>query len=61
MAAIRNANDEPGSPEPYAGFRGEGGSGRDLKALHAMIGELALENDSISEALGRVGLLRAER
>jgi|SRR5665647_171112 len=29
----------------------------DLKALHAKIGELALENDFLSGALGKAGLL----
>ncbi len=29
----------------------------DLKTLHAKIGELALENDFLSGALGKVGLL----
>ena len=33
----------------------------DLKALHAKIGELALENDFLSGALGRAGLLSAKR
>jgi transposase len=33
----------------------------DLKALHAKIGELALENDFLSGALGRAGLPGAKR
>ena len=33
----------------------------DLKALHAKIGELALENDFLSGALGKAGLLGARR
>lgn len=33
----------------------------DLKTLHAMIGELALENDSLSGALDKVGLPSAKR
>jgi transposase len=33
----------------------------DLKALHAKIGELALENDFLSGALGKAGLLSARR
>jgi transposase len=33
----------------------------DLKALHAKIGELALENDFLSGALGKAGLLGAKR
>ena len=39
------------SPEPPA----------DLKALHAKIGELALENDFLEGALGKAGLLSAKR
>jgi transposase len=33
----------------------------DVKALHAKIGELALENDFLSGALGKAGLLSAKR
>ena len=33
----------------------------DLKALHAKIGKLALENDFLSVALGKAGLLSAKR
>ena len=33
----------------------------DLKALHAKIGELALENDFLSGALDKAGLLSAKR
>jgi transposase-like protein len=33
----------------------------DLKALHAKIGELALENDFLSGALGKAGLSSAKR
>lgn len=33
----------------------------DLKALHAKIGELALENDFLSGALNKAGLLSAKR
>ncbi len=33
----------------------------DLKALHAKIGELALENDFLAGALGKAGLLSAKR
>ena len=32
----------------------------DLKSLHAKIGELALENDFLSGALGKAGLLSAK-
>ena len=33
----------------------------DLKALHAKIGELALENDFLAGALGKAGLRSAKR
>ena len=33
----------------------------DLKALHAKIGELALENDFLSGALSKAGMLSAKR
>ena len=33
----------------------------DVKTLHAKIGELALENDFLSDALGKAGLLSARR
>ena len=33
----------------------------DLKSLHAKIGELALENDFLSSALSKAGLLSAKR
>lgn len=33
----------------------------DLKALHAKIGELALENDFLESALTKAGLLSAKR
>ena len=33
----------------------------DLKALHAKIGELTLENDFLAGALGKAGLLGAKR
>ncbi len=32
-----------------------------LKALHAKIGELALENDFLAGALGKAGMLSAKR
>jgi transposase len=44
---------------------GQGGAGGevavDIKALHAKIGELALQNDFLSNALGKAGLLSAKR
>jgi len=36
-------------------------AGPDLKTLHAKIGELALENDFLSNALGRIGDASAKR
>ena len=33
----------------------------DLKVLHAKIGELSLENDFLSGALSKAGLLNAKR
>ena len=35
--------------------------GPDLKTLHAKIGQLALENDFLSNALGRIGDASAKR
>jgi len=39
----------------------EAGPTVDLKTLHAKIGELTLENDFLSGALGKAGLLSAKR
>ena len=36
-------------------------TGIDLKSLHAKIGELTLENDFLSGALGKAGMLSAKR
>jgi transposase-like protein len=36
-------------------------SGPDIKSLHAKIGQLALENDFLAGALGRVGDASAKR
>lgn len=36
-------------------------AGPDLKALHAKIGQLAMENDFLAAALGRVGEASARR
>jgi transposase-like protein len=53
--------------EGAAGLFGGGSAGAeapppvDLKALHAKIGELALENDFLSGALSKAGLLSAKR
>jgi transposase len=43
------------------GARSDAGAAVDLKTLHAKIGELALENDFLSGALGKAGLLSAKR
>jgi transposase-like protein len=42
-------------------LRSEGKPTVDLKALHAKIGELTLENDFLSGALDKAGLLSAKR
>ena len=53
--------------EGAAGVFGSGGvpprlvPAVDLKALHAKIGELALENDFLAGALGKAGMLSAKR
>jgi transposase len=53
--------------EGAAGVFGPGGAGApdtppvDLKALHAKIGELTLENDFLEGALTKAGLLSAKR
>ena len=52
--------------EGAAGVFGSGAAGTaapvvDLKTRHAKIGELALENDFLSGALGTAGLLSAKR
>jgi transposase len=52
--------------EGAAGLFGAGpGAGSeaavDIKALHAKIGELTLQNDFLSGALGKAGLLSAKR
>jgi transposase-like protein len=52
--------------EGAAGVFGHGRAGAgpapvDLKALHAMIGELALEKDFLEGALTKAGLLSAKR
>jgi transposase len=40
---------------------GSGAAAVDLKTLHAKIGELALENDFLSGALNKAGMLSAKR
>jgi transposase-like protein len=46
---------DTGSPAPSSQ------PGTDLKTLHAKIGELTLENDFLSAALGKAGLPSAKR
>ena len=46
---------DTGSPAPSSQ------PGTDLKTLHAKIGELTLENDFLSAALGKAGLPSARR
>jgi len=53
-----------GAAELFGGGTGAGAEpppAVDLKTLHAKIGELALENDFLSGALGKAGLLSAKR
>ena len=53
--------------EGAAGVFGSGSAAKeaapavDVKTLHAKIGELTLENDFLSGALGKAGLLSAKR
>lgn len=47
--------------EVFDGGKGQAGPPVDLKALHAKIGELALENDFLEGALNKAGLLSERR
>jgi transposase-like protein len=47
--------------EVFDGARGKEEAPVDLKALHAKIGQLALENDFLEGALTKAGLLSAKR
>jgi transposase-like protein len=47
--------------EVFGAASGPAGKPVDLKALHAKIGELALENDFLESALTRAGLLSERR
>jgi len=47
--------------EVFGGRPGQKDPPVDLKALHAKIGELALENDFLEGALDKAGLLSARR
>ena len=48
-------------PELFGGGRAGSEPAVDLKALHAKIGELTLQNDFLSGALNKAGLLSAKR
>ena len=50
-----------GATSLFGGDRGVGQPAVDLKDLHAKIGELTLQNDFLSGALGKAGLLSAKR
>ena len=44
-----------GAAEVFAGALDKRERGPDIKSLHAKIGQLALENDFLAGALGRIG------
>src|SRR4029450_11068113 len=50
-----------GAGEVFGASGGATAPAGDLKTLHAKIGELTLENDFLSGALGKAGLLSAKR
>lgn len=50
-----------GMAELFGGGRSGSEPAVDLKALHAKIGELTLQNDFLSGALNKAGLLSAKR
>jgi transposase len=52
-----------GAPEIFGGSHTGAGAepAIDITALHAKIGELTLQNDFLSGALGKAGLLSAKR
>jgi transposase len=50
-----------GAAEVFDGRPGRSEPAVDLKALHAKIGELTLENDFLEGALGKAGVLSAKR
>jgi transposase len=52
-----------GAPEIFGGTHTGAGAepAIDIKSLHAKIGELRLQNDFLSGALGKAGLLSAKR
>jgi transposase len=50
-----------GATAVFGGDRGAAEPAVDVKELHAKIGELTLQNDFLSGALGKAGLLSAKR
>lgn len=50
-----------GASGVFGSAKAEASSGVDLKTLHAKIGELTLENDFLSGALDKAGMLSAKR
>ena len=50
-----------GAAELFGAGQGGGDAAVDIKALHAKIGELTLQNDFLSNALGKAGRLSAKR
>ena len=50
-----------GAASVFGGDRGSAEPAVDLKELHAKIGELTLQNDFLSGALSKAGLLSAKR
>ena len=50
-----------GAAAVFGGDRGAAEPAVDLKELHAKIGELTLQNDFLSGALSKAGLLSAKR
>jgi transposase-like protein len=52
---------QEGAGAVFGGDRGAPASAIDLKDLHAKIGELTLQNDFLSGALDKAGLLGAKR
>jgi transposase len=52
---------QEGATTVFGGDRGSAEPAVDLKELHAKIGELTLQNDFLSGALNKAGLLSAKR
>ena len=50
-----------GAAEVFGGVAGAAPAAVDVKELHAKIGQLTLENDFLSGALGKAGMTSAKR